>query len=62
MSKLEQKALKVIRGFEGHWPLSDADRAPVAEFLALQLMRSPMAGLVRGGAQQRSPLDTRVST
>lgn len=41
MSKLEKKALRVIRGFEEHWPLSDADRAPVAEFLALQLMRSP---------------------
>jgi len=41
MSKLEKKALRVIRSFEEHWPLSDADRAPVAEFLALQLMRSP---------------------
>jgi hypothetical protein len=41
MSKLEGKALGVIRDIETRWPLSDADRAPVAEFMALQLMRGP---------------------
>jgi Protein of unknown function (DUF4238) len=41
LGPLEAQAVDVLRDLEERWPLSDADRATVAEYLALQAVRSP---------------------
>jgi hypothetical protein len=41
MSALENSALQVMRTVDERWPLLGEDRAKVAEFIALQMMRTP---------------------
>jgi hypothetical protein len=41
MGQLEDKALRVIRSIEDRWPLADKARGLIAEFTALQLVRTP---------------------
>ena len=41
MSHLEGSVTPLLRGIESRWPLSNEDKATLAEFVALQILRSP---------------------
>lgn len=58
MSRLEGKALPVIRRVEELWPLEGKERGHVAEFMALQLMRTPAWREWYGGALERAEANT----
>jgi hypothetical protein len=44
LGKTEDRVLRVLRGLPGNWPLSMQDRAEVAQFLAIHVIRLPAFG------------------
>ena len=54
MAQLESAALIILRAVEDRWPIAGTDRARVAEFLALQYMRTPAWREWYGQALERS--------
>lgn len=53
-NKCENPVLRMLRDLSRHWPLATADRAALAQFLAIHVIRTPAFGAFMRGVGERA--------